>query len=289
MTGTTRATPALLWARAALLATVVLTASVVGHVSADGLLPGPLAMAGLLAAATVASAAFLTHQASPLRLVSLLVAGQAALHGVLTLLAGHDAAAGHGAAAGSGASAGVAAATGPLGTAAPTPAVPATVAERTGSYFDQVAAMHAATLEQLTASAASGAAAEHLAGHAAGHAASQSGTPSAAHAGWSHLVDHLAGQSPAMLLAHLVVVAGLGVWLAVGERALWTVLVLSTTRLHDLAEHALLLVLGHWAAALHERVHGSPVVVASRRDVVPLPHLLHHVVAHRGPPALLAA
>lgn len=283
MTGTTRATPALLWARAALLATVVLTASVVGHVSADGLLPGPLAMAGLLAAATVASAAFLTHQASPLRLVSLLVAGQAALHGVLTLLAGH------GAAAGSGASAGVAAATGPLGTAAPAPAVPATVAERTGSYFDQVGAMHAATLEQLTASAASGAAAEHLAGHAAGHAASQSGSPSAAHAGWSHLVDHLAGQSPAMLLAHLVVVAGLGVWLAVGERALWTVLVLSTTRLHDLAEHALLLVLGHWAAALHERVHGSPVVVASRRDVVPLPHLLHHVVAHRGPPALLAA
>lgn len=283
MTGTTRATPALLWARAALLATVVLTASVVGHVSADGLLPGPLAMAGLLAAATVASAAFLTHQASPLRLVSLLVAGQAALHGVLTLLAGHDAT------AGSGASAGVAAATGPLGTAAPAPAVPATVAERTGSYFDQVGAMHAATLEQLTASAASGAAAEHLAGHAAGHAASQSGTPSAAHAGWSHLVDHLAGQSPAMLLAHLVVVACLGVWLAVGERALWTVLVLSTTRLHDLAEHALLLVLGHWAAALHERVHGSPVVVASRRDVVPLPHLLHHVVAHRGPPALLAA
>lgn len=283
MTGTTRATPALLWARAALLATVVLTASVVGHVSADGLLPGPLAMAGLLAAATVASAAFLTHQASPLRLVSLLVAGQAALHGVLTLLAGHDAT------AGSGASAGVAAATGPLGTAAPAPAVPATVAERTGSYFDQVGAMHAATLEQLTASAASGAAAEHLAGHAAGHAASQSGTPSAAQAGWSHLVDHLAGQSPAMLLAHLVVVAGLGVWLAVGERALWAVLVLSTTRLHDLAEHALLLVLGHWAAVLHERVHGSPVVVASRRDVVPLPHLLHHVVAHRGPPALLAA
>lgn len=283
MTGTTRATPALLWARAALLATVVLTASVVGHVSADGLLPGPLAMAGLLAAATVAAAVFLTHQASPLRLVSLLVAGQAVLHGVLTLLAGH------GAAAGSGASAGVAAATGPLGTAAPAPAVPATVAERTGSYFDQVGAMHAATLEQLTASAASGAAAEHLAGHAAGHAASQSGSPSAAHAGWAHLVDHLAGQSPAMLLAHLVVVAGLGVWLAVGERALWTVLVLSTTRLHDLAEHALLLVLGHWAAALHERVHGSPVVVASRRDVVPLPHLLHHVVAHRGPPALLAA
>lgn len=283
MTGTTRATPALLWARAALLATVVLTASVVGHVSANGLLPGPLAMAGLLAAATVASAAFLTHQASPLRLVSLLVAGQAALHGVLTLLAGH------GATAGSGASAGVAAATGPLGTAAPSPAVPATVAERTGSYFDQVAAMHAATLEQLTASAASVAAAEHLAGHAAGHAASQSGTPSAAQAGWSHLVDHLAGQSPAMLLAHLVVVAGLGVWLAVGERALWTVLVLSTTRLHDLAEHALLLVLGHWAAVLYERVHGSPVVVASRRDVVPLPHLLHHVVAHRGPPALLAA
>lgn len=289
MTGTTRATPALLWARAALLATVVLTASVVGHVSADGLLPGPVAMAGLLAAATVASAVFLTHQASPLRLVSLLVAGQAALHGVLTLLAGH----GPAGAAPAGAVMSGAVTSGAGGPGASTPAVAAVAGERTGSYFDQVGAMHAATLEQLTASAASGAAVEHLAGHAAGHAAAhttaESAAQSGAHAGWSHLVEHLAGQSPAMLLAHLLVVAGLGLWLAVGERALWTVLVLSTTRLHDLAEHALLLVLGHWAAVLHERVDDSPVVAASRRDVVPLPHLLHHVVAHRGPPALLAA
>lgn len=265
MTGTTRATPVLLWARAALLATVVVTASVVGHVSADGLLPGPVAMAGLLAAATVASALFLTHQASPLRLVSLLVAGQAAIHGVLTLLAGHGADAGPGSVR-----------------AASMPAVSGgAVTERSGSYFDQVGAMHAASLEQLTASASAGGAAGHAAGHTVGHGAAQ--------AGWSHLVEHLAGQSPAMLLAHLVVVAALGLWLALGERALWTVLVLSTTRLHDLAEHVLLLVLGHWAAVLHERVHGSPVVVASRRTVVPLPHLLHHVVAHRGPPALLAA
>lgn len=271
MTGTTRATPVLLWARAALLATVVVTASVVGHVSADGLLPGPVAMAGLLAAATVASALFLTHQASPLRLVSLLVAGQAAIHGVLTLLAGHGTQAGPGS---------VRAASVPL------PAVSGgAVTERSGSYFDQVGAMHAASLEQLTASASGGGAA----GHAAGHGVANATGHGAAQAGWSHLVEHLAGQSPAMLLAHLVVVAALGLWLALGERALWTVLVLSTTRLHDLAEHVLLLVLGHWAAVLHERVHGSPVVVASRRTVVPLPHLLHHVVAHRGPPALLVA
>lgn len=56
ITGTTRATPVLLWSRAALLAVVVVAASVTGHVSADGLLPGPVALLAILGVTAVVSA-----------------------------------------------------------------------------------------------------------------------------------------------------------------------------------------------------------------------------------------
>lgn len=257
MTGTTRATPVLLWSRAALLATVVVTVSAVGHVSADGLLPGPAALVALLVAATAVSARFLTHQASPLRLVTLLVAGQGAIHGALSVLAGHG-------------SAGSAVATSGA-------AYDGRVVERSGSHFDQVTALHATAVE-------------HLAATGSGVTASGGGAGSDAGAGgWAHLVEHLVSQSPAMLLAHLGVVAVLGLWLAMGERALWSVLVLTTTRLHDLAARTVLLVLGQGSHAPHGRVLRGPVLATRLRTVVPLPQLLHHVVVHRGPPALLAA
>lgn len=260
MTGKTRATPVLLWSRAALLGTVVVTVSAVGHVSADGLLPGPAALVALLLAATVVSARFLTHQASPLRLVTLLVAGQGAIHGALSVLAGH----------------------GSAGSAVTTSgaAYDGRVVERSGSHFDQVAVLHATAVEHLAATAS---------GTTAGATTSGTAGPESAAAGWSHLVEHLAGQSPAMLVAHLAVVAVLGLWLAMGERALWSVLVLTTTRLHDLAARAVLLVLGQGSLAPHARVLRGPVLATRLRTVVPLPQLLHHVVVHRGPPALLAA
>jgi hypothetical protein len=105
----------------------------------------------------------------------------------------------------------------------------------------------------------------------------------------AHLVEHLATQSVAMMVAHAVVVALLGGWLAVGERALWTVLTLSTTRLLEVVGHAAALVLGRWLEILLDRVRGVAFLPTTGRDAVPLPHLLHHVVAHRGPPSLLAA
>lgn len=249
-TGTTRATPVLVWSRAALLAVVVVAASAVGHVSADGLLPGPGAMLGLTLAVTAVAALFLTRQASPLRLVTLLASGQVAIHGVLSALAGH---AGEGGAP-----------TASVHTDhAATPFVfDGLQAERTGSYFDQVEAMQPAALGGATGSG---------------------------HGGTTHLVEHLATQSVAMMVAHAAVVALLGVWLAVGERALWTVLTLSTTRLLEVVGHAAALVLGRWPEILLDRVAAVAFLAGTGRDAVLHPHLLHHVVAHRGPPALLAA
>jgi hypothetical protein len=114
-------------------------------------------------------------------------------------------------------------------------------------------------------------------------------TGSASGAGWSHLLEHLGAQSPAMLGAHLGVVALLGVWLGVGERALWAVLSLTAATLHDVLTVLATMASGQLLTLLLDRVRRTPVLGSLSRDVVPLPHLLHHVVAHRGPPALLAS
>ncbi len=258
-TAPTRATPVLLWSRAALLAGVVLVVSVLGHVAADGLLPGPFALLALLAATTVVSARFLTRQASAVRIVALLGAGQVAVHGVLTLLAGH----GSDRPGGS---------SGPAAAGAGGFVFDGRQAERSGSYFDQVAAMQAA------APAGPGPV-------PAGAGADRSGDALVSSVG--HLVDHLATQSLAMVLAHLGVVAVLGLWLGVGERALWTLLALTTARVRCAVATLVAVVRSGVAGVLLERVRRTPYLRGTGRPVVPLPHLLHHVVAHRGPPALL--
>ena len=246
-----RATPALLWLRASLLATVVVVTSTLAHVSADGLVPGPLGLALLLALTTLVSARFLTRRASTSRIVALLAGGQVVIHGVLTLVSGHRDPGGHAAAA-------------PL-TARETPVFDRGV--RSGSFFDQMDA--AAPV-----------------GHEAGQDLAVGAVPTA---GLGHLVEHLAAQSPWMLLAHLAAVVALGLWLAVGEHALWTVLALSTARLAGHVVHGLRVLLGGCAGLHLERVRRTPSLASTGRCAVPLPHLLHHVVAHRGPPALLAA
>lgn len=249
MTATSRATPALLWSRAALVAVVVVVVSTIGHVSADGLLPGPLAFVALVLAATAVSARFLTHQASTRRMVGLLVAGQAVIHGVLSALAGH--------------------ADDPVAVP-PRPdfAFDGRQVERTGSYFDQVAAMQQGTALDAGASGSRGV--EPV-------------------LGWlAHQVEHITEQSPLMVLGHLAAVVVLGVWLAVGERALWTFLCLATSTVVDAVVRAV----ANVRAVLLERVPpqvGRPAPHGTRRNAVPRPWLLRHVVAHRGPPALLAA
>ncbi len=89
MSSTVRASGALLWLRAALLATVALGAGTLAHLGADGLLPGPSALLVLLVCCTAAAAPLLRTQASTVRVVLLLVLGQAVVHGALTALAGH--------------------------------------------------------------------------------------------------------------------------------------------------------------------------------------------------------
>ncbi|WP_244928858.1 hypothetical protein [Nocardioides sp. W7] len=92
-----------------------------------------------------------------------------------------------------------------------------------------------------------------------------------------HLVDHLTGNAP-MMLAHLFVAAAVGLWLAVGERALWTLLALAA---------AVVLAPLHVLAAIARA--GLPVVRRLRaRAVVPArpPHslVLARAVVRRGPP-----
>lgn len=101
-----------------------------------------------------------------------------------------------------------------------------------------------------------------------------------------HAFADLAGH-PVMALAHVLAAVAVGLWLAVGERALWAVLVLT-------AALALALV-----RRLHDALTGGPVAVpvpgaAARRAAyarLPIPRrpAWSHPLTRRGPPALLTA
>lgn len=80
--------PAVLWARAALLGSVACLLGLAGHVLADGELPGPVWLAVLLAVAVALSAPLLVRPASTVRVVAMLVAGQALVHVFLLATAG---------------------------------------------------------------------------------------------------------------------------------------------------------------------------------------------------------
>ncbi|WP_248581232.1 hypothetical protein [Nocardioides sp. InS609-2] len=97
-----------------------------------------------------------------------------------------------------------------------------------------------------------------------------------------HLVDDLSAHAP-MMAAHLAAAALVGLWLAAGERALWSLVALASRA-----------ALGPLAVAFA----ACRVVVAPPSPVVPIateprppqaPALLARVVVRRGPPALLAA
>ena len=84
-----RARGALLWGRAAAVAAVALLAGTTAHASADGVLPGAPALVALLLGGTALLVPLLRTEASRARVVLLLVAGQAGVHGILTALGGH--------------------------------------------------------------------------------------------------------------------------------------------------------------------------------------------------------
>lgn len=84
-----RASGLLLWGRAVTLASVVMLVGAVSHVSAGGLLPHAGWLAGMTAVGAVLCARFLLTAIGPLRLVAVVVTGQALVHLGLTLSAGH--------------------------------------------------------------------------------------------------------------------------------------------------------------------------------------------------------
>lgn len=84
-----RATPALRWWRALVLAGVAFGLGLGAHVSAGGLVPGRAGLAILFALTLTGCAAFLGRAASTLRVTTLVVAGQAFIHTVLTASSGH--------------------------------------------------------------------------------------------------------------------------------------------------------------------------------------------------------
>ncbi|MEO5665358.1 MAG: hypothetical protein ABIR39_18990 [Nocardioides sp.] len=218
----------LLWWRAGMLSAMTFLLGAVGHVSSGGLLPSWGALGAMFGVGTAMCAAFLARPASARRIVALVVLGQTAAHGLLSLTAGH---------AGS-------AAVAPQLTAPG--ALPLSDGQRVGSLQDHYEAM--------------------LGAPSPGSALTLP-DPAA-------LLDH----AP-MFFAHTVVAVLVGLWLAAGERALWS--------MHTLV----------FTAVVALFVAGSPVPLPARR-AVPLrrrpatpPSLARvaRIVVRRGPPALLAA
>jgi hypothetical protein len=224
----------LLWSRAALVAFVALVAGAVGHVSADGLLPSPPVLLGFFALAVPVCAAQLVRPAGVPRLVLLLVAGQTAVHVLLTLTAGHRGDA--------------VTVTRPRSAE---PVLPVQEGRRVGSLID-------------------------------GYESASHGSPAVEPAlPVGSVLGEVAAHAP-MMAAHLAAAALVGIWLALGERSLWTLLAL--------AERVVVgpvLVASAWLGM-------PPLVVPTARPidvprVRPARLLLVPTLSRRGPPVLPAS
>lgn len=102
-----------------------------------------------------------------------------------------------------------------------------------------------------------------------------------------HIIADMTGQHALMAVGHLAAGALVGLWLAAGERALWTLVSLTTqlvvTRLDWLAGGTRLL-----AATVTSRVGGTASFIEDD-DRPPDRWVLSRNVARRGPPYVLAA
>ena len=217
--------PVMVWARAALLAAVTMFVGVAGHVTADGLLPSVAWLVVLALLIVVPCAALLARPASALRIVLTVAGGQALVHLVLTVTAGHTSHAGsHDHAAG------------------------------TAAHVDTAGS----ALETLR---------------------SASPAPSSPGLSASSVVGHLVEHGP-MMAAHLVAATLVGLWLAVGEQSLWTLVAMTgalvlrpLSLLGAVARPALC------AVRVARPSHPEPRVPA-------LTLLLARCVVRRGPPVL---
>jgi hypothetical protein len=108
-----------------------------------------------------------------------------------------------------------------------------------------------------------------------------------------HLLADMTGPHAAMAVAHLVAAALVGAWLAVGERALWTIVALVA----DGTRFAVRAAAASYVAALGVAARIMAAGDALRLwlpdlDVADLPHpglALERVVVRRGPPRLVCA
>jgi hypothetical protein len=106
-----------------------------------------------------------------------------------------------------------------------------------------------------------------------------------------HLVSDMTGQHALMAIAHLAAAVAVGLWLARGERALWTVLALTL----NLAGRLLDAAAAGWATAALSRFLGTGMKPHRRergweRAVPPRTgRMLSRTLRRRGPPAPVAA
>jgi hypothetical protein len=221
----------LLWWRAVMVSAMTFLVGAVGHASTGGLLPSWFVLGAMFAVGTAISAALLARPASARRIVALVVLGQTACHGLLSLTAGHAGHAGDVAAA-------------PQVTVPG--ALPLSDGQRVGSLQDHYEAMVGAPT--------------------AGSALTLP-DPAA-------LLDH----AP-MFLAHTLVAVLVGLWLAAGERALFSLLTLVFTAVVALFVSLVPVpLLPRRAAPLRRRPATPPSLARVAR-----------IVVRRGPPALIAA
>jgi hypothetical protein len=250
------------WGRAVVLSLTAWATASAAHVLGGGRLPSPAVVVALIALTAWPLSLLLHRRASTARVVGLLSGGQVVMHTALVLLAGWAAASAAGSGSGSGSASGSGSGLG-LGTSMPGMA-----------SMPTMAASGAAALPGASGGAGTGGA----------HSAMLSGADPMMSA---HAMPLL--PSPLMLLAHAAAAVLLGCGLAVGERALFSLLsALSWVARPLLPAPARIAGL---LAALTARVHRSGLsaltaaAVHTERTVLRLPeHLLARAVVRRGPP-----
>ncbi|MDN5893491.1 MAG: hypothetical protein L0H93_05645 [Nocardioides sp.] len=225
-----RVSTTLRWLRAFVLAFVIMGTGVLAHVVADGRLPSAGGLFWLFTGTTLVIAMLLGRPASTLRVVVLTVGGQAAVHAVLTMSAGH--------------------AGDPVAAASPRPTPRAFDPNAAGTLYEQ----YDRTRPQVDA---------------------QLAIPD----GVVHLFGDLTGPHAPMMVVHMLAAALVGLWLAVGERALWTLLALAVTVVVPTLRTQLVSLA---APAPHRSVTHA---VATPRFLL----VLSRSLARRGPPVLLPA
>lgn len=218
------------WVRAAVLAFVAMSTGTVAHVTADGRLPSVPMLVLILAGCVVAAALLLGRPATTTRIVALTAGGQAGIHALLTMTAGH--------------------AGDPVARSTVHPPPPRSLVDpnASGSLFEQ----YNAARPQVDADLA---------------------VP----AGVVHLVQDLTGDHAPMMLVHLLAAAVVGLWLASGEHALWTLVALAAA----VAVPSLRALLG---TPVHAPV--LPATSTAYGDRPPYLLFLTRSLPRRGPPVL---